>query len=312
VAIVQAAIPGASVTRRPFAYATSFRIEELDVTGPGVTRSCFVAKHLGRGALSTQARWAKSPDLVSSAREVTVYRDLLSWAGLGTPAFVGGSYDDRAGVLVIERVDGSPLTEIGDFSAWMAAATWLARMHTRLGTLVEQVPKCLIRYEEPLLDTLARRGLDLAARNRLGSTDDRKSLGRKLERALESFRRRPATVVHGDLFPSNVVVDGRRVAVVDWELAGVGPALRDLATLVSGRWTNARRRALALAYRTEAALVGPVEDLETFEADLDLARLHLALCWLGSSPQWVPPVEHRHDWFGEARHLAWRIERLAA
>jgi aminoglycoside phosphotransferase (APT) family kinase protein len=133
-----------------------------------------------------------------------------------------------------------------------------------------------------------------------------------LERALESFRRRPATVVHGDLFPSNVLVDGCRVAVVDWELAGVGPALRDLATLVSGRWTNARRRALALAYRTEAALVGPVEDLETFEADLDLARLHLALCWLGSAPQWVPPVEHRHDWFAEARHLAWRIERLAA
>jgi aminoglycoside phosphotransferase (APT) family kinase protein len=119
-------------------------------------------------------------------------------------------------------------------------------------------------------------------------------------------------VVHGDLFPSNVLVDGPRVAVVDWELAGIGPALRDLAALVSGRWTAERRRALAIAYREQAASAGPVDDLETLAHDLDLASLHLALCRLGSDPGWTPPVEHRHDWFGEAMSLARRIDAFAA
>ena len=39
---------------------------------------------------------------------------------------------------------------------------------------------------------------------------------------------------------------------------------------------------------------------ETLSADLARCRLHLALQWLGWSPDWRPPPEHAHDWLGEA------------
>jgi hypothetical protein len=72
------------------------------------------------------------------------------------------------------------------------------------------------------------------------------------------------------------------------------------------------RRQLRLAFTEQAASAGPVDNAKTFATDLDLASLHLALCWLGGAPGWVPPVEHRQDWFREAISLAHRIERRAA
>lgn len=313
-AIVRAAIQGATMTRRPFAYATSFLIEELAVTAPDGTHRSYLAKQLGRGALSVQARRAKSGDLPCPGRELLVYRDLLAGLDLGTPGFVGGSFDDEDGVLVIERVDGAPLTEIGDFTAWTAAAAWLARAHARLGAAARgtdgRTPGWLLRYDEALLDERGRRGTFRAERLGLGSTGDRAALGFHLDRALESFRCAAPTVVHGDLYPSNVLIAGSRIAVVDWELAGIGPALCDLAALSSGRWTAERRRALAMAYRDEAAHWGDVDDMDTFLARLDLAALHVALCWLGSSSEWEPPAEHRHDWFATALSVVRRLEAV--
>ena len=46
----------------------------------------------------------------------------------------------------------------------------------------------------------------------------------------------------------------------------------------------------------------------TFEpADLDYARLHLAVQWLGWSRDWTPPQEHATDWLGEAASAADRV-----
>jgi hypothetical protein len=33
---------------------------------------------------------------------------------------------------------------------------------------------------------------------------------------------------------------------------------------------------------------------------VSFARLHLAVQWLGWSPDWTPPAEHAHDWYAEA------------
>ena len=58
-AVVEEIAPGATVTRRPFVYATSFRLEEIEISRSGGPSRRLVAKHLGREAMSDAARLAK-------------------------------------------------------------------------------------------------------------------------------------------------------------------------------------------------------------------------------------------------------------
>ena len=71
--------------------------------------------------------------------------------------------------------------------------------------------------------------------------------------------------------------------------------------MVSG-WPQADREALANAYAAEPGV--PPFDYR----DLDLARLQVAIQWLGwAPPAWVPPEGQRHDWLAEALELAERL-----
>ena len=81
--------------------------------------------------------------------------------------------------------------------------------------------------------------------------------------------------------------------------------MMDLAALSSGKWSGDERRAMALAYH-EACLDtrGLPADREAFLTALDRCRLHLAVQWLGWSPDWSPPPEHAQDWLGEVAALA--------
>jgi len=105
----------------------------------------------------------------------------------------------------------------------------------------------------------------------------------------------PVTFVHGEFYPSNVMVDGKRIAPVDWEMAGIGPGVLDLAALVTG-WAQPQRDAIISAYGN----VSP-------EA-LSAAEVHLAMQWLGWAAGWVPPAEHARDWLAELGLAAERLE----
>ena len=118
----------------------------------------------------------------------------------------------------------------------------------------------------------------------------------------------PGALVHGEFYASNVVVDraAGRVCPVDWEMAGIGPALLDVAALVSGDWSEHDRRTIASAY-LNATQVEPRPSTERFLDDVDLCRLHHCIQWLGWSPGWVPPSDHAADWLTTAADL---IDRL--
>ena len=96
---------------------------------------------------------------------------------------------------------------------------------------------------------------------------------------------------------------------IDWEIAGVGPGLLDLAALTIGKWTPAERaRWRAPTARLPRPVPRPPRTVgDEFERALDCCRLHLAVQWLGWEPEWQPPAEHRHDWLAEALALAERL-----
>ena len=211
-----AALDGLQVTslrRRPSAYRSSAPITELEVTLANGATLTLLAKDLSRQALHRRAREVKPEFLHDPLREIDTYRLVLEAEGLGTPAYYGSVVDptrDRYW-LVIEKVRGIELYQVGELEVWCGVLRWLARLHERFAGC--ELPAHLLRYDRELL---------LGWRDRAEAFADVEVPG--YEEVVEDLLSRPATLLHGELYPSNVLVDDGRVCPVDWELAGAGPA----------------------------------------------------------------------------------------
>jgi hypothetical protein len=269
-----AELVGASdVRRRPFEYRSSAPIAELDVAGRKL-----LVKDLSQDSLSAAAQTARPDFLHDPTRELFVYRELL--VGTGAPELV--AYDEERGWLVIEKVDGVELYQVGELERWADVLTWLAGFHERFAATPHREP--LLRYDETFFRIWPERAqLELA----------------RYDEVAERLAQLPTTVVHGELYASNVLVAPGRVCPVDWELAGIGPGVLDVAALTIG-WPDEERSALVDAYRS--ALHDPPEP-----EDVDRAALQLAIQWLGWSAEWTPPPEHARDWRAEIARLAERL-----
>lgn len=224
-------------------------------------------------------------------REVHVYRDLLRDAGLGTARYYGSVMDEAEGRLwlLLEYVDGTPVgyCDLGD--AWVPAAEALGRMHGHFARHLDRLrASCdfLIQHDADLYWSTAERAL----------TDVAKIAPRLVARVEDLVRRyspivtvmmagRPVTLLHGGCRPSNVLIrvspDPSRVCILDWEEAGLGAPLFDVAHLVDGIDSPLLDRLLD-AYRRGAAAFGvespPPEEMKHA---VDCFRLHMAFDLLG-------------------------------
>jgi hypothetical protein len=271
-----------SVRPRPFEYRSSAPLAELEVDG-----RTLLLKDLSPSALTARARAAKLEFLHDPRRELEVYRSLLDGAGLGTPelaAAVSDPHRERYW-LVVEKVRGTELYQVGELERWQETLRWLARLHDHFAELPPT--DFLVRYDRSYFELWpARAGVSLPG----------------YEAVVERLAALPTTLVHGELYASNVLVAEDRVCAVDWELAGVGPGVLDVAALTTGL-PDPDRSTLAEAYRS--ALDHP-PNADPFLADLNCASLHLAVQWLGWSRDWTPPPEHARDWQAELPGLAER------
>lgn len=300
--------PVGRMRRRPSEYRTSFPLEELDLTLEDGAELRLIFKDLAWSALGEEARLAKPGFLHDPRREPAVYASVLAPLGLG-PRYYGAAIDLDAERywLFIERVEGRELYQVGDLGLWRAVAGWLGGMHSDLAADLERHAERgrLIEYDEPYYRRWLERAREFAAApGQPRSRAERLAwIADRYDPVVEGLLDLPRTVIHGELYASNVLVTGEapapRVCAVDWELAASGPGLVDLAALVSGGWAEQDRAAIVSAYRSVAAVPGFSQE------QLDLARLHLAVQWLGwAPPSWVPPEGQRHDWLGEALALA--------
>ena len=83
--------------------------------------------------------------------------------------------------------------------------------------------------------------------------------------------------------------------------AAVGPKLVDVAAMSAGNWKREQKDAMALAYHAAMPAAGLKQpSREDFLIDVECARLHQAVQWLGWSPGWTPPPEHAQNWLREA------------
>jgi hypothetical protein len=300
----------AHLERRPYAYGSSFALDELDVLLEHNTRLELLLKDLSPHSLLENARRFRPDFLYDAAREISTYQHILANRDMGTATFYGSVMDrtvDRYW-LFLEKVSGRELYQMGELELWEEAARWLARWHCSFD---EQELTALAqaghwpRHDEDYF----RRWPDRAAAfaRQKGANLDRVTEG--YDAVIQRLLNLPATFIHGEFYPSNILVGTNhgaiRICPVDWEMAALSPGLIDLAALTGGEWSEDERATIAQAYYSALSAVNR-PDWRDFSAALDLCRLHLAVQWLGWSPEWQPPPEHVRDWYSEALRLAER------
>ena len=295
--------------RRRNPRGSSHRLEDVHVEFADGSSGDFVLKAFG--AAATGAGTVVRPGFVTDPyREVWAYERLLrqldvpTLRAFGTLGAGGGS--DR---LVIERGAGDTLSTEGDIAAWEAATRWLGSFHRSGRSLLGRAAASghLLVRDGPSHRRWLRRARRIAREGgRRGEVARLESIAAAFDRAVGVLEGEPPTLLHGEFYASNVLVErgaaGWRVRPVDWESVAVGPAALDLAAVVSGDWAPAVRAGLLSAY-AEAASPHPAPGPEALAA----GELVMAVQWLGWSSRWRPPAEHARDWLAVATEAAGRV-----
>ena len=228
--------------------------------------------------------------------EADVYRRVLSGLGVSAPAFHGEYEDTETGWtwLVMECVDEA--VRVNKLPRMMPrAAQWLAHFHA--AARARHRLSFLSRYDAGYfggwIDRTVENTVSLQGRHPW-----LKDLRRARRTILSQFLAQPTTVIHGEFYPPNVLLEGDTIRPVDWESAAVAFGAIDLVSL-SEEWPEKTIRACEAAY-FEAC--DPRPDPQAFARSLDLARLYLHFRWLGYEPELA--VHPSNEWrFNQVRQV---------
>jgi aminoglycoside phosphotransferase (APT) family kinase protein len=221
--------------------------------------------------------------------------------------------------LFLEKVDGVEMYQVGRGSTWLDVSRWLADMHLAFANagVPAGLRPHLIEYDRRFYRRWMTRAKRFAARDRSADGHRRQtllaSIASHYRTATERLMLLPGTLIHGEFYPSNILVHraGRRLRVcpVDWETAARGPGLIDLAALTEGNWSEADRRRLAMSYWRRVRSQPWASAMGEFMTLLDCCRLFHAVKWLGWADKWTAPANQRRDWLADAVAIAERLER---
>jgi Ser/Thr protein kinase RdoA (MazF antagonist) len=314
----------ARLRRQVSPYSSTFRIDELDLRMDDGRRIGLVLKDLSPDAVLATSRDVRPEFLYEARREIDTYRHVLRPARLGTAAFYGTVADDaqQRYWLFLEHVRGTELRLVGDLKTWEHAAAWLGRFHRHFEdrTIREtamrraRLARCDAAFFGIWIDRAVRNMARASGRRARERMRQAEKIAQAYDRVVNRLASMPATIIHGEFYACNVIVQERRgaprICPVDWELTAVGPGLIDVAALSAGAWTDEQRGRLLRAYETARAgdrgrRTSQRELLESF----DYCRLHLAVRMLGWSTDraWKAPPHHEQDWLSEAVTLGKRL-----
>ena len=300
----------ASFSCRPSIVQSSYLLHDIDVTFDAGDPLQLVAKGTGWSGLADDARPAKPRFVADDRRERAAYEQLLPGSmpvrRTSTATVVDGHDTSH---LILERSPGVPIWQCEKGEPWHAAARQLARLHVRAqaaGVRAAAAAVPLLRYDASAVrgrgapvpcDSIAARPQEIAA------------IARAHAHATRWLLAQPSGVMHGEPYPSNVLIDDANgapsVCLIDWEMMALGPQILDLAHLVAGRWTDDQRAGIVDTYRAEQLALGATpSSREHLLMTLDCGLMHLAVQNLGWSDAWSPPPQQAHDWRGEALRLS--------
>ena len=274
--------------RREFSSSSSsFRTERLRLSLDGDEPLRVFFKDLNPDHQMEKARTVRESDLEHGRRELQMYQSLLSPERFGTLHLYASRWepDHRRFWIFLEDGGRTLLRNTLHLPHWTAAARWAARFHAATRDLPEAQTSFLPRY-----DRAHYRGCVERVEKILPSLDapERELVGRGLDCYVERIawlEALPRSVIHGQFFGKNVMLregsTARRIVVIDWETAALGPGTFDLVSLTSGKWTAAQRHAMWTAYFEQyQAETGQRMGWEDFRRQLAGVALYQSLEWL--------------------------------
>jgi len=266
---------------------SSFRRERLRLTLENGTTLPVFLKDLNPDHQTEKARAVRARDLVPSSRELRMYQSVLSPERFGTLRLYAYRWDPDRRLFWIFLEDGGRmlLHNFVDMDRWTAAARWAARFHAAGRALGPSLVEFLPRYDHAHYRACAER---VGAILPNLETPERELVRRGLRRyarCVDRLAALPPTVIHGQFFGRNVMLrrgtGERRIVVIDWETAALGPGTLDLVSLSSGKWTDDERQAMRLAYFEQLQPeTGQPLDWEAFRRELAAVALYQSLEWL--------------------------------
>lgn len=165
----------------------------------------------------------------------------MAKAGVSVPRLY--HYDQSGGLLYLEDFGDVTLSEFcsgadsADIEArYTQAIAILVRIQSHATTPAD--PDCLAfhrGFDVPLLmwefDHFIEYGIEARQGSRMGDAD-RAGLRGEFEKISELLAGQPRVFVHRDFHSRNLMVDGDRIGVIDFQDALMGPATYDLASLL--------------------------------------------------------------------------------
>jgi len=239
--------------------------------------------------------------------EAEVYRRVLAASELALPRFYGAAAAGPAAEVWLAIGYLEPclrLRDSRDLCHWEQAAAWSGRFHAEQEARNREASlSFMIEYDAAYYAGWARRTAEFAAALDL----DFPWLAQLCQRAqttLLGLLEGPPTVIHGEYYPKNLLVNDGTIYPVDWESAALGRGEIDLATLTD----RCDPEIILRCERAYQQARWPQGAPSHFTRALDLARLYVHLRWLGADPG---PKLRRRAWrCEEVRVLGQRLELI--
>jgi aminoglycoside phosphotransferase (APT) family kinase protein len=232
------------------------------------------------------------PPKREDVRREALLLPLLAAHGLPVPALLAFAEDALWSVAVTERLPGEHgLMLLGDASADLAS------LYQCLGAVLAATHKVALPAERGMQGLAERLVLARAA---LAATAVPPKIEKVLAQAIEFVLTLPheGVLFHGDVGLHNLLWDGKQLYLLDWEWAGVGTPLLDLAWL---QWTLRWRGLPPTCWQAFAASYGAAgESLFDLTADatqaLMLAQIGLILARVREQPAAFAEWLRRAEW----------------
>jgi hypothetical protein len=210
--------------------------------------------------------------------EGDVYRQLMARSSACVPRFLGvyQTPDSQWTWLVMEHLDKAVISgEMKD--GLVLAGQWLGRFHAAYEGRGGELQGLRV-YDAAYYRGWAERTREFT-RPYARVLPWLPELCHHFQEIVPALLERPATMIHGEFYSKNVLIQDGVVFPVDWEAAAVASGELDLASVIE-KWPTEMAERCKRAYEQARWPGGPPADFETV---LEMARLYWLFRWLGDT-----------------------------
>ena len=227
----------------------------------------------------------------ASLNEIKAYQILHEKGAPIPPVYQVIPGSDATYMLFMKMMPGTELYSISNEKSWILAAEKLAQIHLAFWHDNAEEEKANPNF--PGSEELDRR-LQSAYANVYG----RRMWKEYLDNATDRFLNAPRTLVHGDMFPVNILVDGDNICFIDWANATDFSYMMDVGRLTSIIDKKTLRPMCPCADAVIEAYYNKVKDrlglsYEDYLHDIRIAQfIELAFCY---SPGRLPESDRVYN-----------------